>query len=190
MGALDRPRRSVFSLGALSMRLSFHEVVLAAVVLTVTACASRPPGIVGAGDFYDPKNPNTAEPPKSWRADSPNGVFWINVFVVKDDTGREVGYRMELFPRHWLLGRQYLRTSTLIPIEPGVSFTWRDDTTLIVMRGGREFLRLANDVAGSPREGWKEVIGPNKPAAGQRRTSLSVGFERRWSGVPERGRST
>ena len=129
------------------------KVFLIALALGMTSCASHDP-VPGTGDFSDPKHSGKVEPPRSWRASSPNREFMFSVFIAKDSEGNAQGYRIELCPSSWPLGGGYLVTSTLIPIEPGVSFAWRDDKTVIVLRGKQEFLRLTY----SPEDGWREQI--------------------------------
>ncbi len=102
-------------------------------------------------EMYDSENPMRAEPPDYWRAASPDSGTWINVFIVRDSKKIPLGYGIELFPKE---RNTCLVTETLIPIEPGVCFTWHDASTLVVTMQGREFMRITNSLKGRPYNGW------------------------------------
>jgi len=66
---------------------------------------------------------------------------------------------------------------------------WRSPRTTFQLASG-ETLRVFVEPAssGSTYNGGWTIRAANKPAAGQRRSSLLVRFERCWPGVPERDR--
>lgn len=148
------------------MKTSLHLVCAALLALVLASCATeRPPA--NTSDFHDPKNLSRAEPPRTWKCDSPRLHFCAEVVEVKDKRDVSIGYRIKLTPYEWHgTDRKYYQTARLIPFEPGIVFVWVDDATLVVYRGDFEYLRLENPVRGTPQSGWRVTLAPPpKPAA-------------------------
>jgi hypothetical protein len=156
------------------MKTTLHLVGASMLALVLASCATKqPPSLMS--DFHDPVNLARAEPPRTWKADSPRLHFCAEVLEIKDKRNVSIGYRIQLSPYHLHnSGGQYYQTEKLIPFEPGIVFLWVDDVTLVVYRGDFEYMRLENKLKGAPPRGWKVTMSPpGKPAAATATTAGS-----------------